>query len=548
MSELPKNKNFIFPAVTKPLWVPSSYEEAISCPEAPMWIEAMNREYDSIMLNNVWELVDPPADFNIVETRWVYRKKVATDSTTIFKARLVAQGFTQIPGVDFDEVFSPVIRHSTLRTLLALAVQKRLSTRHLDVTSAFLHGDLDRKIFLKQPTGFTAPGNDRQVCQLRKAIYGLRQGGKVWYDRLREILLSMNMTQSTTDPCLYFCVNGETVFIVGVFVDDLPIFYSNPKDLELFIQQLQTKIKIRDLGPLKKCLGVNIDYDEENRVLKLHQRDYINEMLREFHLEEAESSPVPMEPGTTLLPDVAPKTDAEIAEIIKIPYQNAVGKLMYLVQMIRPDIAYAVSVVSRFNLTFSQQHWKFVKQIMRYLKGTSDLSLTYSGNSSQTLSAFCDASFAGEKEGYKSQTGYVFLLQGGAVSWRSCKQSTVTKSTTEAELQAIVDCTSEAIWMKNLIDQLSSTKIPPIEVSCDNKGAVDFSKNGNFSHGLKHVMVHYHFVKEKIEKGYVNVEKVPADKMVADCLTKPLQVKAIKDILSALGLTRGLPSSVQIKK
>lgn len=517
---------------------PKTYKQAISCANSQEWKEAMNSEYNSILSHDTWELVDRPYQANVVGTKWTYKLKETSDGETRYKARLVAQGFKQIEGIDYQDIFSPVARYSTIRMLFAYATQKDLKIRHLDVVTAFLHSEIDTEIFVAQPLGFVSPGNEDKVCRLKKAIYGLKQASRTWYFKLESIFESMKLVKSKNDPCLcYLQADNKYQLIVIVFVDDMIVFYDHENIINWFIGSLKKHVSIKDLGPVKKLLGINVVRDPKRGTIKLHQEDYIKKLLKDYNMDECTNCSKPIDPGMILQPDLTPKTPEEIDELKKIPYQNAIGSLMYLLQATRPDIAYAVSLLSRFNNSYNKSHWSAVKNLLRYVKGTSQLGLTFTKNGATEVFGYCDASYASDKDDYKSVTGYVFLMQGSAISWRSKKQSTVAKSSTEAELQSLSDAVDEALWLKKITEELKLEDKGPTILMCDNKSTIEFSKNSKFSHALKHVNVKYHSIKEKIDNQEIELKHVPTNKMVADMLTKAVGPSKIREFVDNVGLS-----------
>lgn len=315
------------------------------------------------------------------------------------------------------------------------------------------------------------------------------------------------------------------------------VFYNDDKVIDWFKSKLKSKLDIKDLGPAKKLLGINIIRDEEKGTITLHQDDYVQKMLKDYNLENCSGTSKPIDPGLGLEPDLTEKTTEQIDKLKKIPYQNAIGSLMYLLQSTRPDIAYAVSLLSRFNTSYNQSHWEAVKNLFRYLKATSHFGLTFSRDSCPKLFGYCDASYASDKTDFKSITGYVFLMQGSAISWRSKKQSTIAKSSTEAELQSLSDAVDETLWLRKIIKELELETEGPTMIMCDNRSTIEFGNNAKFSHNLKHVNVRYYSIKEKIDKQEIELKPVSTEEMVADILTKPLGPGKIQQFFENIGLS-----------
>ena len=515
---------------------PQTYLQAITSSDSEYWKEAMNEEINSIVENNTWELCDPPLNKNIVGSKWVYKLKKEADGSTRYKARLVAQGYSQVKGLDYHEIFSPVARFVSIRILFAIAAKKNFFTRHLDVQTAFLHGNLKEEVYLKQPDGFITKGNEKKVCKLNKAIYDLKQGSKTWSEKLDVILKSLNFKQSQHDLCIYQFSKDASIIYIAVFVNDIFVFSNSETFIQELIKELSKVFPIKDLGKITRCLGVNVTQNIENGTIELDQSDYIIEALKKFNLENCIPCKIPMDPGMILEPDFSPVSNEELKHLSKIPYQNAVGTLMYLLQATRPDISYSVSLVSRFNTNYRETHWKAVKKIFRYLKHTVYYKLTFSREENLSLKGYCDASYISNLQDFKSTSGYIFILQNAAVSWRSKKQAVTATASTVAEYQSLLSATQEALWLRGLCQELNIQDSSPTIIYCDNKSTINFCTNAKFSHATKHLGVKHFFIKENIEAKNIAVDYLPSTEMVADALTKPTSEKVILNLVKNSGL------------
>ncbi len=290
---------------------------------------------------------------------------------------------------------------------------------------------------------------------------------------------------------------------------------------------LKKEFKMKDLGQAHYCLGMRIQVNGNDGELSLDQEKYIRELLVRFGMEDCNGAPTPLDPNQDLFAE-------EQNLVTNVPYQELIGSLMYIAHSTRPDIAFAVGL-SRFNQAHSQMHWTAVKRVLRYLKRTVNWKLNFKQTNSD-LHGFSDSNWGADKSDYKSTTGYVFILSGGAVSWNSRKQPTVAKSTTEAEYMALSCCTSEAVWLKGLHNELVLTKIDSLTIYCDNKGAVDLSKNPTFHPRSKHIGIQHHFVRERVIAGEIEVIKTSSHEMTADILTKGLFNNNTLSCSMAMGL------------
>lgn len=513
---------------------PKTIEQALSGPEAHQWRQAMDSEYNSIQKNNTWVLCNLPYGEAVVGSKWIFKKKPAADGTIQYKARLVAQGFSQIKGLNYDETYAPVVRFTSLRLLFAYAARRGLDIFHLDVETAFLHGDMDKTVYLQQPKGYIVKGQQNKVCKLRKSIYGLKQGSRNWNLKLDSALQGLNLTKSSYDSCIYSYYNNVKCIIVALFVDDLVVFTDSIDFLQILKSGLQKICTLKDLGPLKKCLGIRVHQDKSKAFIELDQTEYVESLLTHYGMADCRSTSTPMDPSGEYKSAMSPQSAFNPADT---PYQSAVGSLLYLVQGTRPDLAYAVSVISRHNQSHTETHWNMIKRILRYIQGTKNFRLRYSRDADCQLHGYCDAGGAMDKEDPRCTTGYTFMLQGAAISWNSRRQSTVALSSTEAEYLSLSAATQEALWLRRLASELLIIRQDePLLIYCDNKGAIDLSKNSKFSGRTKHIDVRHHFVRESIDSGQIAVSFVPSTHMLADALTKAIGRSKLEGFVKEIGL------------
>ena len=416
---------------------PSCYDEAMSSVDKLKWEQAMQSEMDSLIQNGTWKLTPLPKGKKALPCKWVYKVKLSpADGTPRYKARLVAKGFKQQQGIDFDEIFSPVVKMTTLRTVLALVAREDLELVQLDVKTAFLHGDLHEDLYMEQPAGFVAHGSEDMVCSLRKSLYGLKQAPREWYQKFDAFMRSEGYMRSHEDPCLYTrkAADGSLIVLI-LYVDDMLIAGKSVADVNALKHRLHETFAMKDLGDASHILGMRITRDRSCRLLFLSQKEYIDRVLERFHMEGGKAISTPLPPYAKLSHDDCPQTDVETAEMSRIPYASAVGSLMYAMVATRPDLAHAVGVVSRYMSNPGKRHWDAVRGILRYLRGTSELSLCY-GEQDMSVRGYVDSYYAGSVDSRKSTSGYVFTLAGGPVSWASRIQPCVALSTTEAEYMA----------------------------------------------------------------------------------------------------------------
>ncbi|KAJ9517975.1 hypothetical protein QJQ45_004362 [Haematococcus lacustris] len=503
---------------------PRSFSEAMSGPEAEEWGRAMDAEMASQHANETWQLVKREVGMSVLPGRWVLKRKLGLDSSIAkYKARWVVKGFRQRDGVDYSEdaIFAPVVMHTTQRFIFALAVQRNWGLWQIDFKTAFLNSELteaDPLIYVEQPEGYEVGSG--QVCQLLKTVYGLKQAPRAWYLCLRKQLELIGFHASAADPSLFSMrsSNGSMVHML-VYVDDCILASSDAAAVQAVKQQLQQAFEVHDMGPAADFLGMRISYNRASRTLRLSQQRYIEQLLQRFGKAECNGRQLPLEAGTKLVKEGELLSNADTHA-----YRELVGALLYASTCTRPDIALAVSQLTRFMQAPTDDHERAAHGVLRYLKRTATDGLVYRGGSQGGLLGYCDSDYASDQVSYRSTTGYVFSLSGAAVSWRSKLQTTVAASTTEAEYQAAADATREALFLRKLMHELTSTS-GPVPIFCDSQGAVALLKNPVESQRSKHIAVMHHMARERVWRGEVRFTYCPTADMVADVLTKALPGK-----------------------
>ncbi|KAG8499189.1 hypothetical protein CXB51_005621 [Gossypium anomalum] len=516
---------------------PSNYSEAISCEDSEKWMFAMQEEMESLHKNKTWDLVKLPKGKKTVRCKWVFKKKEGTPGVEEpkYKARLVAKGYSQVPGVDFTDVFSPVVKHSSIRALLGIVAMHDLELEQLDVKTAFLHGELEEDIYMQQPEGFTVSEKEDYVCLLKKSLYGLKQSPRQWYKRFDSFMTSHDFKRSSFDSCVYFKKNNDGSFVyLLLYVDDMLIAAKDKGEIRKVKAQLSEEFEMKDLGPAKKILGMEILRDRKTSKLYLSQKGYIEKLLCRFNMRSAKPVSTPLAAHFRLSSALSPQSDDEIEYMSHVPYSSAVGSLMYAMVCSRPDLSYAVSAVSRYMANPGKEHWKAVQWILRYLRGTTDVCLQF-GRTEDRVIGYVDADFAGDLDRRRSLTGYVFTIGGCAISWKATLQTTVALSTTEAEYMAITEACKEAIWLKGLFSELNED-LQISTVFCDSQSAIFLTKDQMFHERTKHIDVRYHFVRDIIARGDIVVSKISTHENPADMMTKSLPITKFKHCLDLVGV------------
>lgn len=318
------------------------------------------------------------------------------------------------------------------------------------------------------------------------------------------------------------------MIFVAVYVDDILIFTNNKEAKKSLKIDLMHKFKMRDIGEVSSILGMNVERDRQKGILTIDQSHYISEVLERFRMHDCNPVSSPMDHNQKLTADMCPATDEERAKMKDIPFQEAIGSIMFAAQVTRPDICFAVNAVSRYIQNPGNLHWMAVKRILRYLKGTIGKKLVFNKSLNSLLSGFCDADWASEVDQRRSTTGYVFLMQGAAVSWNSRRQATVALSTTEAEYMSMAAAVQESIWLRQLKNELLGDN-GAIMLYCDNKSAIDLAATTKYHARSKHIDIRYHFIRDKVTDNTINLNYIKTDDMIADMLTKAIvPIKQLK--------------------
>ncbi|KAH9646639.1 hypothetical protein KPL70_024932 [Citrus sinensis] len=518
---------------------PKTYKEAVSGKNADQWLKAMKEEMDSLYKNDTWTLVKKPDKKKVIGCKWVYKLKqgITGVEPVRFKARLVAKGFTQKEGIDFTEIFSPVVRHASIRIILSLVAVNNMHLEQMDVKTAFLHGELQEYIVMAQPEGFTDKSKADWVCHLKKSLYGLKQSPRQWYLRFDSFMLEQKFQRCNLDCCVYFREDSGMMVYLVLYVDDMLIASVSMSLIEDLKQKLKGEFDMKDLGPAKKILGMQLHRDRKVGTLFLSQEEYIRRVIDKFGMANSKPVQTPLAPHFRLSDQLCPKTEAEISDMINIPYASAVGCLMYAMVLTRPDLSYAVSVVSRYMANPGKEHWRAVKWILRYLNGTATYGLMYGGprQDDSQIVGYVDSDYAGNLDRRRSLTGYLFTLNNCTVNWKAQLQSVVALSTTEAEYTAAAEAVKEAIWLKGMLKELGIDQ-RSIVINCDSQSAICLSKNQTHHERTKHIDIKLHFIRLEVLRATVKLQKIHTDKNVADILTKPVTTAKFKLCLELAGI------------
>lgn len=518
--------------------LPRTYAEAMKGERAGKWSVAIQTELTSLIDNKTFETVPAtsvPHGAKVLDSRWVLTEKTDDSGAKREKARLVVRGDRQRAGLDYEpaELYAPVIGGTAVRAMLAVAAANDYELDKMDAVTAFLNAPLQERLYMRVPAGFDAPPGS--VLRLNKSLYGLKQAPRYWNRTLHDWLIKRGLQQSAVDQCLYFQPGKLWVLF---WVDDFLVMSPSKADKDQFKAEISQRFKMRDLGPVQSFLNMQVTRDRSARTLHLRQDNHIRDVLERFGQADAKPAPTPLPPHCVM------RKAANDSELLppRFPYRALVGSLLYIAMWTRPDIAYAVSQVARFQQAPTQQHWEFAKHIVRYLKGTQHLGLTYSAadangavQHSPVLRGYADASWAEDPDERLSHSAHLFTLANAAISWRSARQRLVTLSSTEAEYVALSDASREALFLRNLlVDFIPSTRKQPVTICEDNQSTIMQASNLASSDKSKHVAVHYHFVKQHVALGDIALQHIPTAEQPADALTKSLDRNKVSQFRQSL--------------
>ncbi|MBW0512781.1 hypothetical protein O181_052496 [Austropuccinia psidii MF-1] len=495
---------------------PVSYRQAVKSENCDQWLLAIEKELHTMSELNVWEVVPIPKLTKLVGTTWVFKTKRDEHNVILeHKARLCAQGFSQVRGVDFSKTFAPTGRLNSLHTLISFSASKKLKFEQLDIKSAFLNAPLEENVFLSIPQGLEL---DRQtLClKLKKAIYGLRQAPRAWYNCLSDWLVSTGFKAAISDPY------------------DIAIF---GEDLDKFKKEIEQDFKTKLLGQANLLLGIKIYQDVDT--IRLSQEHYVESILDLYGMYDCRSVATPLIPNEHLV--AATENESEEFKKLELNYRSAIGSLSYISTATRPDISYAVSALSQFLERPGIIHWKAFLHILRYLRGTSRMCINYKGGVIGDAVAYCDADWGNCRVTRRSVSGHLILFNEGLVIWKTKKQPTVSLSSAEAEYKSLCNLASEVLWFQQFCEEVKLTNnSQPMRIYEDNQGCIDTANsdcNAN-TRRMKHVKIQLHFIREVIKNSKILLVYTPTSTMLADFLTKSVCKPAIVRAMSGLNLMR----------
>lgn len=500
---------------------PTSYREAMDGAYADDWAASMRDELQSLMKQEVWQVIERQPGMRTITGKWAYKIKMDERNNPVrFKSRLVARGFTQLPGVDFDTTSSPVISKEAVRTALAVLAQRGWDMQQFDVNTAYLNATLDKDIYMEPPAGYIELWGDQvnkqqleslrkgnSVLHLKKALYGLRQSGRRWYETFRDYLREeCNLKASETEPCLFV---GDDIILL-IYVDDGLIGAANEKKANDLMKKLERRFDIKRLGFPRHFLGWTLAKNK-NGDLFVNQQGYIERMTKQHGPLGYKSTP--MAYGADL-PTDGPEGDSAL-------YREIIGSLLFTSISTRPDITTAVSILSRHMESPTKAHITAARSVIAYLSSVADMGLRFKAEGEPVITVYSDASFAPDEHNRRSRSGWVVLVNDTPVAWRSGLQQLIAHSTAESEYIALSDAAREAIYIQRLLHDMGCDTTPPITMYEDNQVAKRMVEEVATKRS-KHIDIRYHHLRELVANGQVKIIDCRTQDMVADILTKPL--------------------------
>ncbi|CAL1358977.1 unnamed protein product [Linum trigynum] len=503
----PRMNDFVSYSVA-PITIPTHYSQAA---RDPRWNAAMRVEMDALEENHTWDLVPREENMQVIGSRWVYNIKMHPDGAIErFKARVVAQGFKQEYGIDYEETFAPVVKMQTVRCVFAVAAMKGWSLIQLDVKNAFLHGNLKETIYMERPPGYEK-GDSTMVCKLIRSLYGLKQAPRAWFEKFHGTILQAGFVQSQNDPSLFTRQTVEGIVILLIYVDDMIITGSDQDGIREVTEVLRNAFNLKEMGEVSYFLGLEIKRSANG--LFVSQRKYILDLLESAQYTDCVPCSTPMEQNLKLSREEGDKLKDQSL------YRSLVGSLIYLTHT-RPDISYAVQVVSQFVGVATHLHLAAVQRLLRYLKQTQDVGLLFPATGDPTIEAFADADYAGCLDTRKSTSGWCVRVGQALVSWRCRKQDRVSKSSTEAEYRSMSEVSSELVWLHRLLKELGVDCRVPMRIYGDNTSAIQIAVNPVMHDRTKHIEVHVHYIRQLVAEGLIQVGYLSTEDQTADLLTK----------------------------
>ena len=513
---------------TRKLREPANRAEALESREWKLWQKAEEEELQAHADNGTWEECERPPEGRPLTVKWVYSvKKDREGKVERYKARLVARGFEQVQGRDYNETYAPVVSTESLRLILAVSAIKRWQMSQFDVSTAFLNGVLEETVYVEPPSGVRVQHD--HCLRLRKALYGLKQSPKCWNSTFTEEMRTLGFKPTVSDQCVFF--DESRGVVVLVYVDDGLIFAPTQEQCQQIVDQLQDKFKVKTIDS-GRFLGMELDI-APGRV-ELRQTLYIEELLERFSMVGCGEVSTPMVNAKQLR-----KGGGKLTEK---PYRQLIGSLQHIASKTRPDIVFAVNFLSRFLACAEEMHWEAAKRVVKYLATTIRHGIVFEGEE-VAIKAYSDADFANDEQDRKSVSGVLILIGDNPIVFTSKRQSNISLSTAEAEYVAACDAARDLTWIRSMLTELKIAHNQP-ELYVDNESAINQIKNNETLKRSKHVELKYHYVREKYRDRLFSLRHVDSKQQLADSLTKATSSSKLRDFSKSCNIRHKRYSSL----
>jgi hypothetical protein len=499
-------------------------------PDALEWLAACEEEMRTFKEMDVYDVVLCPKGHKVIGSKWVFRVKQGPDgSIQKYKARIIAQGFTQVKGIDFNQTFAPVAKFSSLCTVFALAAEHNLEVHQMDVKAAYLNANLEEEIYMEAPPSFDIP--EGHVLRLKKGVYGTKQGGRVWYIDFSGTLAKLGYTCTEADHAVFVRMSSGFPNIITTYVDDMGLISESLEHINQDKEALRKHYQMTDLGEMGWILGIRVTHDHDKGTIALSQEKFIRETLERYSMSDARPISTPVLANEHLHKLLSPEVNAK-------SYQRALGSLMYPMLAMHPDLGYAIAALGRHAANPGPDHQHALERVFRYLWATSDhqLVLGCGASGSSSLLGYVDANWASNVNDRKSTSGYVFMLGNSAISWSSKKQTSVALSSTEAEYIAGAHTAKKAVWLRQLLSELGQDTSSPTVLHINNQSTIAIARNPEFHDHMKHIDIHYHFLRQVVDDGTLELVYTPTGEQVADVPTKGLPPVSHSKFKSIMGV------------
>lgn len=499
--------------------IPRTWNEAMSTPQKSEWVKACTYEVGKLEGMDVWDVVDRPIDTHIIQGMWVFNIKTDPTGSHEYRARWVARGDSQIPG-EYNDTFAASGDYDVAKIIVSMAAGTKSSTLAVrDITSAYLHSPLSEdNIFVAYLTGFLPPGGPNKVAHLKKALYGLKQGARAWTDHFSGALATSGLKQLTSTPSAFYRSGPEGESLMGVYVDDCissstsaPNHPNAETDTLRKIIALKFEFKEKDIYAKPGIvLGMKVEIDQGREWIKISVPHKISRAVTKYNLTDTNSVPSPLPPDAITIMEHA-KSGVDQSDVQgQYPYRSLVGELLWIANIVRIDIAFSANLLARYLSNFTSVHWDMAKRVLKYLKGTENLGIVY-----RTLAlierpiGYCDSDYGGDLGDRKSVSGFVFMLNGGPINWKSKKQSVVALSTAEAEYMALSLTAKHALWIRNFSKEINRDfGGHPVTIKVDNRAAIAIAYNPVQQPKTKHIDIPIHHLRDEVKKGKISVEHI----------------------------------------